>query len=105
MCWGWNGNTSGSHAELALSLRIIVTCLYRYLWLSAVYTPKWDTTPKSQACFKNEISGFGLVLRGTPVQTAMRSSTRHEGAPLGFGNRALISSHRMLLWSRRTERN
>jgi len=42
----------------------------------------------------------GLVSRASPVHTAMRSCTRDEGGPFGFGNQVLISSHRKLLSSK-----
>jgi len=42
----------------------------------------------------------GLVSRALPVHTAMRSCTRDEGGPFGFGNQVLISSHRKLLSSK-----
>src|SRR6476659_11351096 len=45
-------------------------------------------------------SGWGLVSRVSPVQTALRNCTRDEGRPFEVGNQVLISSHRKLLLSK-----
>jgi hypothetical protein len=39
----------------------------------------------------------GPASRVTPVQTALRNSTRDEGGPFGFGDQESIPSHRKLL--------
>src|SRR5262249_23781908 len=46
------------------------------------------------------MAALGLVLRASPVHTAMRNCTRDEGGPFEFGNQVPISSHRKLLWSK-----
>jgi hypothetical protein len=46
------------------------------------------------------MSGWGLVSRATPVQTALRNCTRDEGRSFEFGNQVLISNHRKLLRSK-----
>jgi hypothetical protein len=46
------------------------------------------------------MSWMGLASRVTPVQTALRNSTRDEGGPFGFGDQESIPSHRKLLWSK-----
>ena len=43
------------------------------------------------------MSGWGLVSRVAPVQTAMRNCTRDEGRLFEVGNQVLISSHRKLV--------
>jgi hypothetical protein len=40
------------------------------------------------------MSAWGRMSRASPVQTAMRNSTRDEGRSFGFGNQVLISNHR-----------
>ena len=47
-------------------------------------------------------SGWGLVSRVPPVQTALRNCTRDEGRPFEVGNQVLISSHRKLLLPKAT---
>ena len=46
------------------------------------------------------MTGFGLVSRVSPVQTALRNCTRDEGRSFEVGNQVLISSHRKLLLSK-----
>ncbi len=46
------------------------------------------------------MSAQGRVPRVSPVQTALRSCTRDEGGPFGFGDQELIPSYRNLLWSK-----
>ena len=46
------------------------------------------------------MSRMGLASRVTSVHTALRNSTRDEGRSFEVDNQVLISSHRMLLWSK-----
>ena len=46
------------------------------------------------------MTALGRVSRASPVHTAVRNRTRDEGRPFGFGDQALIPSHRKLLWSK-----
>ena len=49
---------------------------------------------------RGPMSGWGLVSRVSPVQTALRNCTRDKGRSFEVGNQVLISSHRKLLLSK-----
>ena len=58
-----------------------------------VFTEKLDTEGRGVM----PMSASGLVSRASPVHTAVRNCTRHEGGPFEVGNQVPISNHCKLL--------
>jgi hypothetical protein len=64
------------------------------------YTLICPTVHRRDAVSAVHESAIGRVSRVSPVHTAIRNCTRHEGGPFEVGNQVLISSHRKLLLSK-----
>jgi hypothetical protein len=64
------------------------------------YDGTLDLSASSTLYVANGLPARGLVSRVTPVHTALRNCTGDEGRPFGFGDQALIPSHRKLLSSK-----